>query len=158
MRTPQDALQELPLLCALPQPFAIKDLPERGRRYTLCPGRHPGRLTMDTTVREKIISYLLGETTLSDLEEWLTLSTWEIEAADADSEVAFDAQILLAEHARGDRNDDDLARALRRLIAMARIGNPPPVATTANAVTERATGWTQPRIVGAGRRSAAALS
>lgn len=117
---------------------------------------HGSQLPMtDANVRDRIAAFLLGEVSRADLEEWLTASTWDADAVTADTEVAFDAQLLLAEHARGDRDDAELEQEFRRLVVTARIGVAPIVATTANAVTERAT-WAQPRIVVAGTRLAGA--
>ena len=112
---------------------------------------------MDAEAREQIISYLLGETTLADLDEWLTTSTWEVEASTPETEIALDALVLLAEHARGDRTDAEFDDRLRRLLATARIGEAPAFVTTADSVTERASwGWTQPQTVPADRRLAEA--
>lgn len=111
---------------------------------------------METEVREQIINHLAGEITLADLEAWLVASTWEVEVGAADGDLAYSAQLLLAERARQHRSDDDVERELRRLLSTAHLGPRVPIATTSGAITERVIQWTQPQIVGAGRRSAAA--
>ncbi len=109
------------------------------------------------TAREQIISYLLGEQTLAEFEEWLTAATWDVDAATLDSETALDVQLLLAEYTRGDRTMAEVDTMLRRLIVAARIGPAPRVATTAaNSAAEHSTRWVQPQIAAVGRRSAAA--
>lgn len=109
---------------------------------------------MDFEARSRILSYLLGEADLADLEEWLTVATWDVEAATADTEVALDAVLLLAEHARGHRTDDELASSLRRLVMTAHLGEQREILTASSSETERATGW--PRIVAAGTQLAPA--
>jgi hypothetical protein len=108
---------------------------------------------MSDTIREQVIQHLAGEMTLADLEASLAAATWDLPPTSPDAELAYSLQLLLAEHARGHRTDEEAERGLRRLLWTAHIGAQVPYVTESAAVTERATGWTQPRIVAAGTRS-----
>jgi hypothetical protein len=80
-----------------------------------------GRDTLDTKahateedVRRAIDGYLWGRLALEELDTWLTTRTWDNDNA---REIAHRAALLIAEAARGDR--DDIADELRALASRA---------------------------------------
>ena len=66
---------------------------------------------MDERLRHELIKYLAGMQTLSQFEAWFLPTTWNVPSA-------FSASIMLhlAEHDRGDLDEDELAERLYALL------------------------------------------
>jgi hypothetical protein len=110
---------------------------------------------MENEVRGQIIRHLAGQISRADLQQWLVESTWDADAAnDPAAELAYAAQLVLAEHERGHRTDDELVQLLERIAftISAPLGEPATeVSTGSLGVTKEL-----PELVVAGTRSAGA--
>jgi hypothetical protein len=110
----------------------------------------------ENEVREQIVRHLSGEISLTDLQQWLIESTWDVgEARDTATELAYSAQLVIAERERGHRTDEELRRSLERIAftILAPLGQPATegIATGSVAVTQEL-----PERVVVGTRSAGA--
>ena len=86
----------------------FKKVAKHVRRDTFVSNPH----TSEAAVRRAIAAYLSGQMSLEQLDTWLTERTWGTDDAPA---LAHQAELLIAESARGDR--EDLAGDLRALAA-----------------------------------------
>jgi hypothetical protein len=70
-------------------------------------------------LRAKIASYVSGEVSLDDLDEWFSANTWNMHQDDSDAEaqeLAAKVELLLAEHSSGHLLDGELRSDLQREI------------------------------------------
>lgn len=67
-------------------------------------------------VATAIVAYLEHRSSLDDLQGLLLDATWD---ADAAPEIAYEAQLLIAEATNGDRSANDLAEALAAAVQRA---------------------------------------
>lgn len=104
----------------------------------------------DLEIREHVTSYLAGEFSLRELEEWLVPATWDVDDEDATAALAYDVQLALAEHARGHWTEPELRGRLRRLVLTAPLGSPP-VVTTSSAASTEISRWRLSQVAVAGR-------
>jgi hypothetical protein len=61
-------------------------------------------------IREQVTSFLSGNLTLPQFQEWLVANTWDVEEhGDAHAtDVTYEIKLALAEHSRGDISGDEL--------------------------------------------------
>jgi hypothetical protein len=61
-------------------------------------------------IREQVNSFLSGNLTLPQFQEWLVANTWDVEErGDAHAtDVTYEIKLALAEHSRGDISGDEL--------------------------------------------------
>jgi hypothetical protein len=61
-------------------------------------------------IREQVNSFLSGNLTLPQFQEWLVANTWDVEDhGDAHAtDVTYEIKLALAEHSRGDISGDEL--------------------------------------------------
>lgn len=75
---------------------------------------------MTTAIRERLASYLRGETTLQAFDAWFVPATWEIrheddpEAADMTNEI----YLRIAEYSLGHRTEEELKGFFRPLVRL----------------------------------------
>jgi len=70
-------------------------------------------------IRERLISYLLGEISLAELEEWVVSETWNVHQTGDQStqDLVFSVELLLAEHSSGHRTEEELREEFRKLLS-----------------------------------------
>jgi hypothetical protein len=61
-------------------------------------------------IRERVISFLAGELTLPQFQEWLVEKTWDVEGQGDPkaTDVTYEIKLALAEHSRGDISWNEL--------------------------------------------------
>ena len=61
-------------------------------------------------IREQVASFLSGNLTLSQFQEWLVANTWDVEehADPHATDVTYEIKLALAEHSRGDISQTQL--------------------------------------------------
>lgn len=63
-------------------------------------------------IRERVLGYLAGNTTLTELEDWLVEQSWGAHLSDPEAaDLAYELKLLIAEHMSGHRSELDLKRA-----------------------------------------------
>lgn len=102
--------KKLAALGALTALLLVKQAAKLRGRDTFETKAHP----TEEDVRRAIDAYLWGRLSLEDLDTWLTKRSWDNDNA---QEVAHRAGLLIAEAARGDR--EDIADELRALASRA---------------------------------------
>jgi len=76
-------------------------------------------MPVDTGFREKISDYVAGKITVSELGDWLSLETWDIDERTPDSaQQVFDALRLVTEAQNGGWTDDQLRHQLQALVGI----------------------------------------
>ena len=74
-------------------------------------------MSLEATIRYRLISYLTGDISLDEFTAWLVGATWNIESTgDVDaSQLAYAIELSLAEHSSGLLNLEELKSELRDL-------------------------------------------
>jgi hypothetical protein len=109
--------------------------------------------SLESQMREWIVRYLAREVALQDLEAWLVPASWDIDEEDdpGSAEVAYTAQLLLAERAHDHLSQTALDEHLRQLVSKGRLGVSSQQVTASSASTQQAP-WTL-QVAGVGKRS-----
>jgi hypothetical protein len=73
---------------------------------------------LDYHIREQLATYLAGEISLSDFEDWFFPETWDIDQTDNLSllNLVYGIRLYLAEFSHGDWTETELQDRLRRMI------------------------------------------
>lgn len=74
--------------------------------------------SLNFKIRERLASYLAGEITLHDFEDWFFPTTWDIdrEGDSALIELVYGIKLRIAEFSHGDWTEDQLHSFLRSLL------------------------------------------
>jgi hypothetical protein len=74
-------------------------------------------MATEAQIREQLVNYLVGESSLDSFDEWLTAETWNIhQSGDAGAvQLTYAIELLLAEHSSGHRSDEQLDTELKAL-------------------------------------------
>src|SRR5206468_9973742 len=96
--------------------------------------------SLENQIREWILRYLAGEVTVDELQAWLVPNTFDVDERNdpATADLAFSAQLLLAERAHDHLTKPALDVHLRRLAEMASLGAPMQRVTATAASTQTA--------------------
>jgi hypothetical protein len=70
--------------------------------------------SLETTIRDQLVSYLTGDLSLDEFTAWLVGATWNIENVGeaGASQLAYAIELALAEHSSGLLSQDELRRDL----------------------------------------------
>ena len=74
--------------------------------------------SLDVEIREKLASYIVGEISLGDLEDWFVPASWNVIQKERKDviDLVYDIELLLAEYSNGGWNEDELRYLLRPLV------------------------------------------
>lgn len=74
--------------------------------------------SLDIEIREKLASYLVGNISLEDFEDWFVSSSWNVIQRENKNtiDLVYDIELILAEYSRGCWNDDELKQLLRPIV------------------------------------------
>ena len=72
----------------------------------------------DLDIRERLIDYLVEQTTLDEFEDWLVQNTWNVHqwGSEATQNLAYSIEGPLAEHSGGQMDESDLRKKLVKLV------------------------------------------
>lgn len=74
--------------------------------------------SLDSNIREKLSSYLTGEISLHEFEDWFFPETWEVDQIEDFSliRLVYGIKLRLAEFSNGDWTEDELQDRLRPFV------------------------------------------
>lgn len=74
--------------------------------------------SLDNEIREKLASYLVGEISLEDFEDWFVSASWNVSQSKNQSAInmVYEIELRLAEYSDGFRSEDELKNLLRPLV------------------------------------------
>ena len=74
--------------------------------------------SLDIDIRDKLASYLIGNISLSDFEDWFVSSSWNVMQRENKNtiDLVYDIELILAEHSRGCWNDEEIKQLFRPLV------------------------------------------
>ena len=72
-------------------------------------------------IRERVNSFLSGDLTLPQFQEWLVANTWDVEEHGdfPVTDLTYEIKLALAEHSRGDISQDELRERMRQAVTTA---------------------------------------
>lgn len=74
-------------------------------------------MALSEDIRERLLSYLAGQSTFDEFENWLVEESWDAHLTDPEgADLAYDLKLLIVEHTDGDRSEFDLKRAFVPLV------------------------------------------
>jgi hypothetical protein len=85
-------------------------------------------MATESQIREQLVNYLSGESSLDSFDDWLSAETWNIhQTGDVGAEkLTFAIELLLSEHSSGhvsdEQLDDELKTLLRDFAASVTVG------------------------------------
>jgi hypothetical protein len=105
-------------------------------------------MASEAAIREQLVNYLAGESSLDSLDEWLTAETWNIhQTASSGQRLAYAVELRLSEHSAGHLSDaqldDEFKALLGSFAASVNVGAAPPP------VIEKSASTTAPQPVAA---------
>ena len=69
-------------------------------------------MALTAIIRDQVLTYLAGDSTLAEFEEWLVENTWDAHLSDLPAaDLAYTLKHLLAEYTSGHRSEVDLRLA-----------------------------------------------
>jgi hypothetical protein len=74
--------------------------------------------SLDIDIREKLASYIVGDISLEDFEDWFVSSSWNVMQREKKRtiDLVYDIELILAEHSRGCWDEDELKNLLRPMV------------------------------------------
>lgn len=75
-------------------------------------------LSLDNEIRDKLGSYLLGEISLEDFEDWFVSASWNVNQSknQAAINMVYEIELWLSEYSDGFRSENELQNLLRPLV------------------------------------------
>jgi hypothetical protein len=75
------------------------------------------RTSLGAEIRDQIRSYLAGDKSLRDFQEWFVPATWDVERTDTEAAaLAYSIDLWLAEYTSNHRTKEDLDTFLTNLV------------------------------------------
>jgi hypothetical protein len=74
--------------------------------------------SLDNEIREKLASYLVGEISLEEFEDWFVPASWNVGQGKNQSAInmVYEIELRLSEYSDGFRNEDELRSLLKPLL------------------------------------------
>lgn len=75
-------------------------------------------LSLDNEIRDKLASYLLGEVSLDDFEDWFVSASWNVNQSknQAAINMVYETELYLSEFSDAFRSEDELKNLLRSIV------------------------------------------
>jgi hypothetical protein len=72
-------------------------------------------------IRERVNSFLAGDLTLLQFQDWLVANTWDVEEQGDPhaTDLTYEIKLALAEHSRGDISEDELRERMSQAVKTA---------------------------------------
>jgi hypothetical protein len=72
-------------------------------------------------IRERVNSFLAGDLTLLQFQDWLVANTWDVEEQGDPhaTDLTYEIKLALAEHSRGDISGDELRDRMSKAVKTA---------------------------------------
>jgi len=76
-------------------------------------------MSLANAIRDKVISYLSGEISLDELEDWVVTRTWDVDKTGdwEGADLAHGIELLLAEYTNGHRSEEELREQFHAMLS-----------------------------------------